>query len=202
MAIYYLGGGTCCGKSTATELLCEKYDMQLFKQDDYLFDYLEQLAATGHKIAAKQLSQSMEEMWLGTTAAEMCAEEMQLYAAMLPLSLASIAALPGQGNVLAEGAGFLPALIHNAGVDMRHYACIVPTTDFRRSEYAKRPWISQYLVDVSNKEAAFENWMERDALFSETALTQAQCLGYETYVVDGSEPISRTVCVLERVFGF
>lgn len=202
MEIYYLGGGTCCGKSTATELLREKYGLRLFKQDEYLFDYLEQLAKAGNEIAAKQLGQSMEEMWLGASAAEMCAEEMQLYAAMLPLSQAAIAALPGQGDILAEGAGFLPALMHQAGVDKRHYACIVPTPDFRHSEYAKRPWISQYLADVSNKEAAFENWMKRDALFSETALMQAQGLGWCTYVVDGSEPVAQTVCVLERVFGF
>ena len=106
MEIYYLGGGTCCGKSTATELLREKYGLRLFKQDEYLFDYLEQLAKAGNEIAAKQLGQSMEEMWLGASAAEMCAEEMQLYAAMLPLSQAAIAALPGQGDILAEGAVF------------------------------------------------------------------------------------------------
>ncbi|MDL2206517.1 hypothetical protein LJC33_06360 [Eubacteriales bacterium OttesenSCG-928-N13] len=201
MSVYYLGGGTCCGKSTVTELLCKKYGLRLFKQDDYLFDYLEQLAKAGHDIAVKQSDQSMEETWLGSDAIKMCDEEMQLYAAMLPLSQTAIATLPGQGDILAEGVGFLPNLMHDAGVDKRHYACMIPTPVFRLDEYAKRPWISHFLKDVSDKDAAFKNWMERDARLSDAAFAQAQSFGYSTYVVDGSVPIEHTVCFLEKVFG-
>lgn len=200
MAVYYLGGGTCCGKSTVTERLIDKYGFTLYKLDDYIFDYLERLAESGNEIAVKQMNESMQEMWLGAAPFEMCDEELQLYRAMFPLAQEAIAALPQQAPILAEGAGFLPDLMHGAGVQPGFYACIVPTPDFRRAQYAKRPWIDRFLEGVDDKEAAFQNWMQRDALFSEAVLADAQSLGYPTYVVDGAKGAEETLAFVERAF--
>lgn len=200
MAVYYLGGGTCCGKSTVTELLVKKHGFMLYKLDDYIFDYLEQLAEGGNETAIKQMNQSMQEMWLGATPSKMSAEETQLYGAMLPLAQQAIESLPQQARILAEGAGFLPALMHAAGVQPGFYACIVPTPAFRRAQYAKRSWIHQYLDSVSDKDAAFHNWMRRDDLLSETALEDARRLGYPVYVVDGAYGAEKTAAFVEKAF--
>lgn len=200
MAVYYLGGGTCCGKSTVTALIVKKYGFTLYKLDDYIFDYLEQLAKGGDEIAIKQMNHTMQEMWLGATPSDMSAEETQLYRAMLPLAQQAIASLPRQAHILAEGAGFLPALMHAAGVQPGFYACIVPTPAFRRAQYAKRSWIDEYLDSVSDKDAAFQNWMRRDDLLSETALADARRFGYPVYVVDGAEGLQETAAFVERAF--
>ena len=78
MAVYYLGGGTCCGKSTVTEQLVEKHGFTLYKLDDYIFDYLERLAKAGNNIAIKQMAESVEEMWLGDTPSVLTAEELMI----------------------------------------------------------------------------------------------------------------------------
>lgn len=200
MAVYYLGGGTCCGKSTVTEFLVKKYSFTLYKLDDHLFSYLERLASDGNGIAIKQMNQSMQEMWLGAAPSEMSAEEMQLYRAMLPLAREAIAELPQHTPILAEGAGFLPDLMHSSDVQPGFYACIVPTPAFRRAQYAKRTWIDQYLDGTSDKEAAFQNWMERDDLFSQAVLSDAQRLGYPCYVVDGTAGVEATMAFAEEAF--
>lgn len=200
MAVYYLGGGTCCGKSTVTELLVKKHSFTLYKLDEYIFHYLERLANDGHEIARKQMNQSMQEMWLSATPAEMSAEEIQLYSAMLPLAREAIAQLPQQAAILAEGAGFLPGLMHRAGVRPGFYACIVPPPEFRKAQYAKRTWIDQYLDGVSDKDAAFQNWMRRDDIFSKAVLADARRLGYPTYVVDGTANVEETAVFVEKAF--
>ena len=37
---------------------------------------------------------------------------------------------------------------------------------FRRTHYARRPWIHEILERTSQPEQAFENWMQRDADFA------------------------------------
>ena len=38
--IYYMGGSPCSGKSTAAEILAERYGLYYFKVDDYLEKYI------------------------------------------------------------------------------------------------------------------------------------------------------------------
>ena len=171
-----------------------------YKLDDYIFSYLEQLANSGNEIAIKQMQQSMQEMWLGATPDEMSSEELQLYSAMLPFAHKAIAELPQQTPILAEGAGFLPSLMHSAGVQPGFYACIVPTPGFRRAPYSQRTWIDQFLDGVDDKKAAFENWMQRDDLFSKAVLSDAQRLGYPAYVVDGTAGVEETTAFVEKAF--
>ena len=161
---------------------------------------MERLAKAGNKIAIKQMDESLEEMWLGDTPSVMNAEELMIYEAMLPLAQEAIAALPQQAPILAEGAGFLPSCMQSLGVQPGFYACIVPTPAFRRAQYAQRPWIGQFLDGVSDKEAAFENWMRRDDLFSEAVLADARRLGYPSYVVDGEKGIEDTSAFVEKAF--
>ena len=197
--IFYIGGSPCSGKSTVAEMLAKKYGFQYFKQDDYLETYIDRGVQEGHELFRKISHMSMEEMWMRPPAV-LCAEEIALYEVMFSYSVNDISALPKGYAIIAEGAGFMPDLVKRINVDKLHYICIVPTKEFQVRMYTKREWISEYLSDCSNQNKAFENWMERDALFAETVLREAKDLGYASLVVDGLKSIEANFAAVEGVF--
>lgn len=197
---YFIGGGTCCGKSTISEMLVQDTGYMYYKLDDDLFNFLDILANLCNKTAIFQKNCSQDEMWLRAPELQ-CEEELGFYNDIFPLALEKIEMLSKATPIITEGAGYLPQLMYNLGVDSDRYVCIVPTRGFRLREYEKRPWIEEYLKKSTDKKQAFQNWMERDALFSEQVLKDAKRLGYKTYVVDGTKPPEDTVSFVKNTFG-
>ncbi len=197
--IYYIGGSPCSGKSSIAEMLVQKYSFQYFKQDDFLDEYMKKGASEEHDLFKKVLLMSMEEMWMRDPS-EQCHEEISLYEIMLAYSMNNISAFSQDKPIIAEGAGFLPHLVKSMNVDKSHYICIVPTKEFQVSAYSKREWIVHYLSDCSDKDRAFANWMDRDALLAEKVLKDAKNLDYQHLIVDGTSGIDENFAFVEKVF--
>ena len=62
--IYYLGGSPCCGKSTISEMLVNKYNLRYFKVDDYLNTYTKKGAKDGKPLLSKVSKMTLDELWL------------------------------------------------------------------------------------------------------------------------------------------
>lgn len=199
--IYYIGGSTCCGKSTVAEMLAKKYDLKYYKLDDYLDTFTKQMADDGNQLAKKFSSINMNDMWLRDPKI-LCNEELQFYRDMYPYAVRHIAGFCGSNKVIAEGAGFLPSLMFNTGINAARYICMVPSREFRLEKYAQRPWIGEYLNGCTDIDTAFANWMERDALFGDAVLAETDKFGYNKLLVDGSKSIQEIMISIESLFGF
>ena len=197
--VFFIGGSPCSGKSTIAEMLVRKYELAYFRQDDYLDDYLKRGSDEGHKLFQHVLSLSSEQMWMRDPA-EQCAEEFSLYETMFAYSMEDISDLATDRPIIAEGAGFLPHLMKQLPVDESHFVCVVPTRDFQITTYVDREWIHHYLSDCRDQDQAFANWMERDALLGERVLRDAENLGYQHLVVDGSTDVDHNCAWVEDVF--
>lgn len=197
--IYYIGGSPCSGKSTIAEMLAAEYSFSYYKQDDYLWPYMEKAAADGkpHSIAA--LALDFEQMWMRDPKLQ-ADEEFAIYEEMLPYVLRDIGEMEGDASIIAEGAGFTPSLMDGLGVKPTRYICIVPTEAFQREMYAQRTWIGQFLTGCKDPEEAFDNWMSRDALFAREVLRQAQKYGYQSIVVDGRQSIEENYAAVTNAF--
>lgn len=198
--IYYISGSPCSGKSSISELLAEEYSFQYFKLDDFLDAFMQELAQNGNELSAKALQFSMEEMWMRDPVV-MCEEEIAIYRDMLPLAFQKLSALDDDRPIIAEGAGLLLEQLQTCGVPANRVVCIVPTREFQREKYAQRTWISYYLNDCSDPAQAFENWMERDSLYGEFMLREANRLGYPAIVVDGSATVEENYMQVKKIFG-
>lgn len=197
--VYYIGGGTCCGKSTVAELLCQKHGFTYYKLDDDLEPFSRRMVEDGNVLAQEMLQMSADEMWLRPPE-QLCHEELLHYEAMYPYAAEKVASLSASDTVVAEAAAFLPKLMKKNGIDATHYLCIVPTQGFQVEKYAQRPWIDVVLKGSSDPRRAFANWMERDVLFSTQVLADARELGYTNLVVDGSRSIEETLAFVETAF--
>ena len=180
MEIYYIGGSPCSGKSTVAEALSEQYGLAYFKVDDYLEDFISQGAEAGLPVCRRILRMSADENWLRPPQLQ-CREEFDFYAEIAPFVTETLASLTAP-RVIAEDAAFLPRLMKDAA----HYIAVTPSREFQISQYNQRPWVPHVLRDCSDKELAFANWMERDALFAEEVRRQCMQLGLPHLLMDGS----------------
>ena len=198
--LYVLGGSPCSGKSAAAEELVKRYGCAYFKFDDYLDDFIRRGAARGNALLKRVLAMTPEQNWMRDPQAQ-CNEEWAIYEAIAPFAYNEIQRLGQKRPVLAEGAGLLPPLMSKKGLDARHACYVVPSKGFQISHYRERNFVKYVLAGCTDTEAAFERWMERDALFALRVRKEAAELGYESYAVDGSRPLADTVAFVEECFG-
>lgn len=180
MEICYIGGSPCSGKSTVAEALAERYGLTYFKADDYLDDFTARGAAAGLPVCQRILRMSADETWLRPPQVQ-CQEELDYYREIAPFVAEKLAVLDAP-RVIAEGAAFLPCLMTEAA----HYIAITPSREFQINRYSQRPWVPHVLRDCTDQDAAFANWMERDALFAEEVRRQCARLGLPHLLTDGS----------------
>ena len=199
MTIYYLGGSPCSGKSTVAEALAARYGLRYFKVDDHLDRYMALAVGEGKPHCAAVAGMTADEIWLRDPDVQ-CAEELAIYEELFPYVQADLAALEGPQPVITEGAAFLPGLMQSIGVPADRYLSVTPTKDFQVSHYRQRPWVPYVLADCTDKERAFDNWMERDALFADAVRQQCRALGYASLVNDGSLPIEGMIARIAAHF--
>ena len=180
MDIYYIGGSPCSGKSTVAEALAARCGLTYFKVDDHLEAFTARGAAAGLPVCQRISRMSADATWLRDPLVQ-CREEFDYYAEIAPFVAEMLHALP-PGPVIAEGAAFLPGLVPPSA----RYIAITPTREFQISRYRERPWVPCILRDCTDKEAAFANWMERDAIFAEEVRRQCAARSLPHLLTDGT----------------
>ena len=140
-----------------------------------------------------------DEIWLRTPA-EQNVEEIEIYKEIFEYVLEDLKQLDDEISIIAEGAGFLPELMDKIGVPKNEYICIVPTKEFQIEKYSQRPYIPYVLEGSSDKNRAFQNWMERDALFAIDVVKSARELGYPTIITNYETCIEENLAIVEKVF--
>ena len=196
---YFIGGSPCSGKSTITEILAKKYDLYYFKVDDFLDKYIDMGASEGRSICTRIKSMTPEENWMREPMVQ-CEEELAWYREVFDYVCEDINQIQNVKGIIAEGAAYLPDLMKSINVSYNQYLSITPTRDFQIFHYSKREWVPYVLQECSDKDKAFENWMERDALFAKDVQRQCEEEGYRSIVNNGEIGIDELVRMVEAHF--
>ncbi len=183
--IYYIGGSPCSGKSTLAQIISEQYELHYFKVDDYLDEYMRRANASNKPFSSQALKRSADETWMRDPMIQNT-EELKIYREIFEYIMEDLSKIEAPKGIITEGAAYLPELMHEIKVNTNSYICIVPTKDFQYHHYKLRPWVPEILKACTDKEKAFDNWMERDALFAVTVKDEADKLGYRTLITDGT----------------
>ena len=198
--IYFIGGSPCSGKSTVAEALASKYGLYYFKVDDFLEKYTKQGAHKGCEICKKQLEWNLEQIWMREPTLQ-CKEELQFYEEIFEFIIADLKDFGEARSIITEGAAYLPHLIKRLNISKNQYISITPTRDFQISNYKERDWIHIFLEGCSNREKAFDNWMERDCLFAECVIESCLKQDYVSIINDGHKSISEMIANVSAHFG-
>nr|MBR4281799.1 hypothetical protein [Clostridia bacterium] len=195
MVIYCIGGSPCSGKSTVAEALAAHYSLPCFKVDNHLDDFTARGAAAGLPVCQRILQMSADETWLRPPRVQ-CREELDYYREIFPFVMEKLAEA-NVPRIITEGAAFLPGLM----AETAHYIAVTPSRAFQVSRYSQRPWVPHVLQDCTDKERAFANWMERDALFAEEVRRQCTRLRLPHLLTDGTVPPEERLRQVAARFG-
>jgi hypothetical protein len=133
---------------------------------------------------------SPDEQWLGQPEAQ-AAEFEALARRRWPLVLADLAALPSSPPVVVEGPQVLPDLVPAGDAAV----FLVATAEFQRSVLESRP-----LPKTADPSRALAHRIEKDRLYAERVSHLAAVRGFPVIRVDGIQPASTTLAVIEQAF--
>ena len=80
------------------------------------------------------------------------------------------------------------------------YISIIPAPDFQISHYKEREWVNYILEGCSDKQQAFNNWMERDILFAKKVEVECKESGIPYIVNDGTKTKDKIFHIVKELF--
>ena len=197
--LYWIGGSPWSGKSSITDGLAAKHNLTVYRCDDAFYRHLELITADQQPVFSRLARSSCDELWMRPVPRQVD-EEIELYHEEFPLILADLEARSVNWPVIAEGAALLPDLLGQLDVDCHRAIWIVPTAEFQRTHYSRREWRHDVLANCTDKEQAWQNWMERDAGFALAVAHRARALGYRVITVDGTDTVMDNTHAVEAWF--
>jgi 2-phosphoglycerate kinase len=188
---FILGGSPCSGKSTIAEMLSTEYGFHYYKADDYESEHMQRAHPEQQPVMFKYSKMGWDEIW-SQSPEKLLTDELTYYHERFPFILDDLRRLHLEKPVILEGAAFIPELIHPYPVKRENIIFMIPTLEFQIRHYSQRPWIQSILKECHNPTQAFENWMKRDELFGQEIIRQANRVGFQIIIVDGSVDVQTT----------
>ena len=159
------------------------------------------LAATSKKeICLKAETMTPEQIWMREPLVQ-CKEELLIYEEIFEFIMEDLKRIDCKNGMITEGAAYLPKLARRMNIPFERYLSITPSREFQFFHYRKREWVPYVLAECRNKEKAFENWMNRDALFAEAVQWQCKELGYVSLVNNGELTVDKLIDKVVSHFG-
>lgn len=188
--IYWIGGSPCSGKSSIAEIIAEKHGYHYYKCDDHLDRYIRIGSDMNIPVMRKFASMDINQTWLERSVQEQVEDEVEFYLQAFGIIKKDIENhMKDSQKIIVEGAAILPHNIIKECISPEKYVCIVPTKEFQVEKYSLREWVKDYLKDCKDPEKAFNNWMERDASFSQAVRKKALEHNMKVIVEDGSKTV-------------
>ena len=196
---YVLGGSPCSGKSTIAEMLVAEYGFQYYKADDHDPEHMQRSQPAQQPVMFKVSRMSWDEIW-SRPPLELLKDELTFYHENFSFILEDLSQLESNHPWILEGAALLPELVNQHPIKHSNAIYMVPTIEFQLHYYSQRPWIQGILKECRDPQQAFDNWMRRDALFSQEVIRQTEMSGFRTILVDGSVDIQTQFQAIQKQF--
>ena len=197
--VLWLGGSPCAGKSSISEILAQRFDLDVYHVDEDFEKHLQDLETTHQPALAKWRATSWNERWMQPID-DLVQNVIDCYQEHFALILKDILTMPKHRPLLIEGTALLPRQVAEVTPSRNHAMWIIPSADFQREHYRNREWARAVVEQCDNPELAFHNWMERDVRFAEWVQTEVRALGLQLLRVDGSQTIEENAGAIAAHF--
>jgi 2-phosphoglycerate kinase len=197
--VFWLGGSPCAGKSSISRVLADRFNLELYHVDETLERRSQYLDPALQPSLIKWHSSSWNERWMKPIEI-LLQEAIACYEEHFALILEEIRCMPKHKPLLIEGTALLPSQVAGVLARRSNAVWVVPTAEFQMENYSRREWAQAIVQQCDNPEAAFENWMERDARFANWVIEQVRRSGLELVVVDEKRTIEENAVVIATHF--
>jgi 2-phosphoglycerate kinase len=197
--VLWLGGSPCSGKTSISEILTRRFDLNVYHVDEALEKHAQSFDPKLQPALAKWSASSWEERWMQPVD-DLLRDAIACYREHFALICEDILAMPEHQSLLVEGTALLPRDVATVLPNKNQAIWIMPTADFQRGHYAQRPWVRGVVDQCSDPEMAFNNWMERDARFARWIEAEVTARDLHLLKIDGTRTIEALTEVVAAQF--
>jgi 2-phosphoglycerate kinase len=197
--VFWLGGSPCAGKSSISEILARSFDLDVYRVDEAFEVHAQRFDSLLHPTLTKWRASSWNERWMQPIDS-LVQQVVACYGEHFTLILEDILSLPNHKPLLVEGTALLPRKVASVLPERHRAIWLVPNADFQKAQYSKREWVQGILAQCDHAEAAFHNWMERDAEFARWVTAEVEELGLELLRVNGQHTIEENAMTVASHF--
>jgi hypothetical protein len=199
--VRWIGGGSGAGKSTVAARLAAQHGLQVYSTDASIRTHLDQSTPATHPLVHAFAAMSMDERWVDRSPAEMLRTFHGYQGEAFEMVLDDVLELAADGPVLAEGFRLLPRLVAPLLGPDSGALWLLPTPRFRRIALDTRGTTATMLAMTTDPGRAFENLLERDALFTDQVRSEAVALGLKTIEIDLGDSIEAVTVLAAHALG-
>ncbi len=199
--VFWLGGSPCAGKSSISQFLENNFDINVYHVDVAFEKHREKFEKSLHPTLCNWENSTWNQRWTQEIN-KLVRDVIKCYQEHFSLIIEDVLAFPKVKPLLVEGTALLPQEVSYVLSKRNDAIWLISTPDFQREKYSQREWIYEILKQCDNKETAFQNWMERDAVFANFVMNEAKRLNLEWLLVDESKTIEENAMIVAKHFQF
>ncbi|MDF2587576.1 MAG: hypothetical protein K0S41_1417 [Anaerocolumna sp.] len=197
--IYWIGGSTCAGKTTISNILSTKYGFTVYHCDEYLGKHIEKSNSLEHpnlnrltKVSWNDILSLKVEDYLNWT--------IDLFHEEFEMILEDLNTISNDKPILVEGVNLLPELIKDQLFDYGHTIWVVADEEFYKCHQMQRKELFDRINECSNPELALDNYMSYDLAFGKYIFNEAKRLDFKVITVNNENDIKDNVDLVTSYF--
>ena len=183
--VYWIGGGSCAGKSTIARRLAAQHGLRVYATDDAMSDHARRSSADECPLLHEFMAMDLDQRWLNRDPKTMLETFHWFRGECFNFIVEDVRNLSRERGVVAEGFRLLPNLVKPLLAGSSRAVWLLPTPEFRQAVVDTRGGSSwSFLAKTSDPERALSNLLERDRMFTDLLREETARLGLHAIEVD------------------
>jgi hypothetical protein len=200
--VYWIGGGSCAGKSTIARRIADHYGLHLYATDDVMAEHSRRSKPEDHPLLRQFIAMSMDERWVNRSPATMLDTFHWFRGEGFHFILEDLLRIPAGIRVLVEGFRVLPHLVKPILPASDHAVWLIPSPEFRQNTIERRGGSTfGFLAKTSDPERALENLLERDKMFTDRLSKEVEELELRAIPVSAGIAEQDTANLVAKILG-
>jgi 2-phosphoglycerate kinase len=200
--VYWVGGGSCAGKSTVAHRIADQYGLYLYATDDVMADHSRRSKPEDCPLLHEFIAMDMDDRWVNRSPATMLETFPWFRGEGFNMIIDDLLCTPTDVRVVVEGFRLLPHLVKPILSALNHAVWLLPSPAFRKATIERRGGrTSGFLAKTSNPERALQNLLERDRMFTDRLRKDVQHLQLCAIEVDTAMNESDSANLVAKIFG-
>lgn len=200
--VYWIGGGSCAGKSTIARRIADQHGLLLYATDDVMREHSRRSKPEDCPLLHQFLAMNMDERWVNRSPAAMLDTFHWFRGEGFEMIIEDLLRTPADVRVIVEGFRLLPHLIKPVLSASNHAVWLLPSPEFRRAVLERRDALrSGFPAKTSDPKRALQNLLERDRMFTDRLAKDVRDLELHAIWVDTAAAEEDSVHRVAKMFG-
>jgi len=201
--VYWIGGGSCAGKSTIARRIADQHGLHLYATDDSMAEHGRRIKLEDCPLLRQFMAMDMDERWVKRSPRTMLDTFHWFHGEGFNLIIEDLLRIPAGARVIAEGFRLLPHLVKPVLSASNHAVWLLPSPEFRQTTIERRGGpTSGFLAKTSNPERALQNLLERDRMFTDRLSKQVEDLELRAIQINRAIAEQDSANLVAKIFGF